>query len=944
MLRSTLLHRNSAPARANWLSLRVCLLLIPSCALLATSLTAQTQTGAVAGRAIDASGDGLPGVLVTLSGPALMGERTAVTLEDGLFRFPSLAPGEDYELVFDMDGFSRVIRQGLRVQIGTTAAVDVTLQLSEVEDEITVTGESPLIDTSSATVAMNHGIELLENIPNTRRFQDAVSQSAGLVDDAYTGVSVGQTWSAKGGAATSNEIAFDGVASTSPVYHASAQEVVYEAVDEVQVVTGGLPAELGNVGGAYVNVVTKSGGNTFHGSAAAFYQDDGLQSDNLSDDLIERGLESSDEIIDYDDYSFNLGGPIVRDKLWWNVAYRKFDTQDNRPGFPIPDEFERDYYFGKVTLQPNQRNNIFVMYNRNENEWAHQPPTAFYTPEAAWFNPSTTEVAKAKWTSALTDRVLLELDISTAKTDSSLLPQTDSGEAYLDLLTNVWSGGAFIYQRNRTERDQAKLALPWYVDGVAGNHQFKAGVELEKSNWYGDNFKETPVLYHLTLGGAPLLAVFSNYPSQTNSEGDGLHGYLQDTWDVSSRLTLNLGVRLNTWQGSYPAQGNAGFSYGPFVDFAPVSIGDTEILDWTSFEPRIAATWSLTESGTSVLRLALGRYHHALYFGYMILGNPNALAFTIHPWLDLNADLFANQNEVFGAISGGGGASASIEPGTNNPYTDEIVLGYQTELFDNISLSVNATYREDKDSIDITKPGAGPESYVPIEVADPGIDGVAGTGDDQTLTLFNQIDNFLAPQVITNVPQAEREYKGVEAIVQRRYDGNWQALASLTWQDSEGTIGTDFNSSLGWSGAFEDPNNLINLEGPLSLNREWQAKLMGTYVAPWDVSISGYFLYQSGLPIYRSLTTVLNQGAVAVVADPRDTHELDDQNRLDLRIEKKFQLADRLGVDLSVDVFNVFNENAVTTANGGTVAGGGFLRPLTIQPSRTMRFGARMRW
>jgi len=903
---------------------------------------AQTQTGNINGIVTDPNGDPVPGVTVTLSEGSVMGSKTDVTGASGGFRFPALLPDDDYVLTFDLDGFRRVVREGVIVTVGQTVGLAITMQLSGVAEEITVTGETPMVDTTSATVATDFGSDLLTNIPNSRRFQDAVTQAPGLVSTATSGVGVGQVWSSKGGSSTSNEIGMDGVAVTNPIYHSSSQELVYEAIETVQVVTGGLPAELGNVGGAYINVVTKSGGNQVRGEVAAYYTDDSLQSDNLTDDLRDQGITAAPEYTKYTDYSFNVGGPIRRDRVWFNVGYRKYDEGFAVNGFPNDAEFLRDYYLGKITFQPGVSHNIFVMYSSNDIETLYDPANLLYSPEATWYRPDSSEVAKAKWTAILTDDLLLEVDVATARTEARLYPQPDAGDSYLEFTTSRWTGGAFIYQENDTDRNQAKAALSWFKDEMAGSHDFKFGLEYEKSDWDGRNFKEfSPVYYHLTYLGYPYIATFASYPSTTYNRIEGLHLFAQDSWTVTDRVTLNLGVRYNTWEGSYPAQSREAVTYGPYVNLPAVDIGDTTLFDWSSFEPRLAAIVALDEDGTSVLRASLARYHHAMMMGYMILGNPNALSASVNLWYDLDADYFADPNEVFDVVSLIGGGH--VAPNTTNPYTDEITVGYQRQLSKDFSLTLNASYREEKDSIDITKPDLTEDSYMAVDITDPGPDGVPGTGDDQTLTVYNQIDGFTAPQVIDNVDLAERTYKGVELIGTKRLSGKWQGLFSILWQQADGTLGTDFDASKGWSSAFDDPNKLINLDGPLSLDREWQVKLSGTYVGPWGLFFSGYWTYQTGTPIFRLLPVTLNQGAVNVVADPKDTWRNDDITRLDLRVEKVFSFGARpteLGIIL--DAFNGFNENGITSKDPRTAVG--FGKAIAIQAPRVLRIGARVRF
>jgi hypothetical protein len=907
------------------------------------AVEAQTQTGQINGTVKARNGADLPGVTVTLTGSGVMGTKTTVTEASGNFRFPSLLPAADYSLAFDLEGFNRTVREGIQVSAGQTVTLPVVMDLPTVTEEITV-AQSPMVSVTSPTASTSQGAELLEAIPNTRQFQDAVSRSPSLVGGGDAG-----TWSSKGGAATSNEVAFDGVANTSPIFHTIQQSLVYESVAEVQVVTGALPAELGNVGGAFVNVVTKSGGNQFRGEVSAFYQDESLQSDNLDDPLREQGIESAAEIKDFDDQAFNVGGPIVRDQAWFNVAFRNYLRADSLSGFPEVNEDEREYWIGKVTLQPSEKHNLFVMYNHNEGSLLYNPANEFNSPEATWFYPSESDLYKAKWMMVLNSNAYLETDLSQTEDEIGYVPQRDStGVSYYDAITLQWTGAAYLYGGNQTRRRYARVAVPWYVDDWGGSHDFKGGIEYENLNYTSDNVKDSEVYYHYTYAGYPLFAVFSNYPKHTVQESDGVHAFIQDNWRVTDRVTLSLGVRGNTWDGIYPAQGDTGpgRTYGPYVQFAPVHIDDTTSIDWKVLEPRVGATISLDEAGKSVLRAAYSQYHHGLYFGYLILGNPNALGYTINVWTDLDGDVFADPDEVGPVIASGGGVAALVDPDLENPVTDELMVGFESQILRDLSIGINATWREDDDLIEIVKPGLGPADFVPVDVPDPGADGVAGTGDDQVLHLFNQVSGFDVGQEVTNPPRADREYKGVELIARKRLTHKWQGLASLVWQEATGSMGNSFNASLGYSLDFDDPNKLINLNGPLDQDREWQAKVMGSYQAPLGFIFSGYWEFLTGYPLYRTLSANLNQGPegpVPVVAEPRDTYRLDDLTRLDLRVEKVFTLGARpYEIGIILDAFNVFNENGVTVENGDTLGGGGFGRPVAIQLPRTLRVGARL--
>ncbi len=931
-------------------------LLVLILSLAAVPVLGQTQTGAIEGLVKRPDGEPVANVAVTLSGPSVMGTRTQATRASGAFRFRNLLPGEDYVVELTLDEFQGQRHVGLVVKVGQTTTLRVALELAAVEDVLTVTSEAPVVDVTSDVVATHFGTDMLEKVPTPERgWQDTVLQTPGMIDGRNP--IYGRLFSSRGGSIAENQSAFDGVVNTSPITNAAGAGIAFESIEEVQVLTGALPAEIGNVSGAFINIVTKSGGNDLRGVAATYYQDQDLQDDNVDAELAAAGVEPT-LITDYEDWSFNLGGPISRDRLWFNFALSARDKAQTVTGFPEDEAITDDYALAKLTWQPTSKHSFVVMYNDHDNAANYSissPPFSDYSPEATWRGDKGHEILKLKWTGIFTDSALLEVDLGINDGESELLAQPGASHAYLDFATSRRTGGPFNEQISKTARDQARAVFSLFRDDLGGAHQFKFGIEYQDSlfDWNVDK-DFSPVYVHLLFAGFPALTSFANQDDLDSPVAfEGLHAYAQDTWQVSERVTLNLGLRYNTWRGFYPPQSNRGFSYGPFVNFPAASSPEVEAFDWGTLEPRLAATVTLDEAGRSVLRLGLGRYHHGPNTSLFLLGNPNGLRLSINPWVDLDGDLFSDPDEVFPAVQTTGGTP--VDPDLQQPFTDEITLGFERQ-FGDLSLAVNAFYRESDDLIDDFNISAGPSSYVPVEIPDVGLDGVPGTSDDGTMTVFNQISDFTNQLQITNPAAAEREMKGVELVATKRLSNGWQGLASLVWQESAGALGSDAINAFGFSLGYNDPNVLADSWGPLELDREWQAKVIGTYLAPHGFAFSGYLRYQTGVPLYRLYSVELNQGPQQTFADPRGAHREDDLTQLDLRVDKTFSFGSRpWELGLNLDVFNVFNDNTVTrrqnlsgsySIHTGLFAPstGGWGNPREIQGPQTIRLGVRLRF
>ena len=925
-------------------------------------LGAQTQLGSISGTVKSSDDVTLPEASVTLEGPSMMGRQVVKSDSFGRFRFPGIPPGKDYTIEVSRDGFQGKRYVGFTVEIGQTTLVRIDLETAEISDEISVSATFvPLLDSTTSATSTHFGLDFLENLPvGERSWEDVVLFAPGVVDGSVAGR--GNMFSSRGSAVVDNQSAFDGVVNTSAQTNTEGAGIAFETIEQIQVLSGALPAEIGNVSGLYANLVTKSGGNRHQGEGAFYFVNEDLQSDNVSSSLAQAGLEPT-LITDYEDWALNLGGPIAKDKLWFNVSAGRRSTSTDISGFPEDETFDNDYRFAKLTWQPRQQHTFVVMYNDHDTNVNHfaTVPLSQHTPEATRRKPGENEILKLKWAGSLTNKGLLEIDLAANDQKSSLLAQEGSGPANFDLVTGLLSGGAFQENVFGDSRDQARAAFSWFRGGARGSHELKIGIDYEDSTTdiFSSNDR-SPVLAHLLFAGAPGLALFSNSAAGvlTSASIEGLHAYIQDSWQVSNRLTLNLGLRFNSWTGAFPPQTSPAFTYGSNVDIPAITLDqELEALSWSSLEPRIAGTIVLDEDGRSLVRLGLSRYHSGIATSFFNLANPVGFSSSTHAWADSNGDLFADPDEVFPALAQTFASPGAIDPDLEQPYTDEITLSYARKLSSDVSLNLNAFYRETQDLVEDTNISADESSFVPVVIPDAGPDTIPNTADDGTRTVFNQVADFNNILQLTNPELAARESKGLEVVVTKRLSNRWQALGSLVWQESTGTVGNSILTSLGNSASFNDPNARLNLDGALPLDREWQARLLGTYEGPFGILLSGHLSFLTGVPIYRELTVSLNQGAIVVVADPKDTHREEDLLNLDLRVEKSFALGDqrpaRLG--LSLEVLNLLNGDAVTrsSSTGGTydvarssffAPAGGFAAPQEIQAPRMIRVGAQIRF
>jgi hypothetical protein len=323
------------------------------------------QTGTLDGVVNDNEGSALPGATVTIKSPALMlPQMTKLTSEKGYFRFPALSPGY-YVVTFDLGGFKTLVREGVRISVGETTTLNITLEISPIQETILVTGESPTIDRHKTTLTSNLKLEFLTSIPTQRTL---LSSEFSLVP--------GMVYETVHGAALSDQAyMLDGVNISDPNTGLLLVSYGFDIIEELAIDTGALRAEYGNVRGAVINAVTKSGGNDWHGQVSLYYRNKNLQ------DVNTKGTPLEGQYVGFRfeyDWSFIIGGPIIKNKLWFfgNMSYN--GKEDYVDGYPwdksvrTPADNQRYYPYAKLSWQIDENNKLILSYNHQNIKRNHR--------------------------------------------------------------------------------------------------------------------------------------------------------------------------------------------------------------------------------------------------------------------------------------------------------------------------------------------------------------------------------------------------------------------------------------------------------------------------------------------------------------------------------------------------------------------------------------------
>ncbi|MGH9334690.1 MAG: carboxypeptidase regulatory-like domain-containing protein, partial [Vicinamibacteria bacterium] len=457
---------------------------------------AQTLTGSIFGTVNDSSGGRLPGVTVTVTSPQLIrGRETRVTSDQGAYRVPSLPPGT-YVVTFELSGFQTMKREGILLLAGQSLAVDAHLELAQIQEAVTVSGEAPLVDTRSSALVNVSDTDTLENVPVTRELTKLLNIMPGVTDGRYEFAPVNTV---HGGTVRQNLYTLDGVNVNDPVQNTTAILLPVDAFQEIQITTAGITAEFGDASGALVNYVTKSGGNDFDGGVNLYYQGEGTESDNVTDELRQQGLSSSGGFDHVYDAGVLLGGPIRENRAWFFTNLRYFDSAFRRPDFRGPIATDEKHWFTKPTIQLTDSSRLDVgVFFRDALEFPFGAASTFRNSadDRTWDgNSKQNIIVNPRWTNMLSDSTLVD-----ARASFSIYkilgenPNNDGSPAYMDVATGIISGGsAQADGDNRRNRHEVKVDLSHFLEeGPGGSHSLKTGF----------SWGITPVWYTQFLKGA----------------------------------------------------------------------------------------------------------------------------------------------------------------------------------------------------------------------------------------------------------------------------------------------------------------------------------------------------------------------------------------------------------------------------------------------------------
>jgi hypothetical protein len=938
----------------------------------ATVAHAQVQTGSILVKASDEQNAVMPGVSVTISSPVLVaGSMTGVTDTGGVLRFPSLVPGT-YSVKLELSGFQTLLREGIVVIVGQTTPIDVSLKVATLAETVTVSGLSPTVDTTSANVAVNLSEQLIQGTPGGRDIWALVEAKVpGLVisrpDVGGTSGGLQGTFSARGTTSAQNTSFLNGVNVGDPAAIGAAGFYYdFDAFDDIQVSTGSHDITV-PTSGVFLNMITKTGGNRWNGTATGTWTGEPVQGRNdHNPDLQKYGFRPDGNTSDFvSDFNVSAGGPLVKNKLRFFGSFRDWRVHQNVPvqnSQTVLDQTNITSGLGNFTYQANQNHRFTGFYSRQRYSKPNRLLNAasITVPESTVDEEDMFDLAQGLWNAVLGKNFFVD---ARGGLNKILFPTYFNGgnnQSTIDNATGI------IYGNNTTEvirnrdRYQANATGQYYVDQALGaRHEIKFGFDyshaVTKNQTHRiDNVQTT----YTTATGAfvPVNVTLYATPQNDATALNVLALFAQDSISIK-RLTLIGAFRFEQLEGYLPSQSS------PPSPFATANIGgfaaqprsydeQRDIVKWNTTGPRISAVFDATGDGRTAAKASYGRYYYVLSTGGggVSAVNHNANYSEQYTWNDANANRKFDLGEqtgvpVVSAVVVNGAILTSIDSEFSRPYTDEFSAGVDREVMPNTKLGVVFTYRRDT-NLQVSINPDNPYATTLTSAVDPGIDGVVGTGDDGSYGFYART-SAANRTVITNDPNAKEIYKGLEITLNKRLTNRWQMLAGYTFSKNQ-LVDATLDTS---------PNFLINANGNISpdagvggstrcagcgasnADRPNQFKLTGMYLLPWhDVILSGNFSSQQGPAYTRQISRAVGFATNQIInLEPMGNSRIDTLNKIDVRVGKLFRLSGNRSFEGTIDFDNLLNSDTVWQVRNRTEAAA-FTDPTTGQRATLQQF------
>ncbi len=957
---------------------------------------AQTFTGRIDVMVVDGTGAVLPGVTVELTGPQAT---NAVTNERGEARFLNLAPGK-YAVTARLSGFGDYRNIDVPVGAGSIVSLKATMAVAGMATSVDVRAVTPVIETKRQTISTNVSLDELQGIPTARDPWVVLQTVPSVIVDRVNvgGAESGQqsNYVAKGARGGENTWNIDGIAITdmgslgsSPTYYD------FDMFQEMQMTTGGADPTTPTPG-VQLNFVLRGGTNSWRGSARYYFENNDLQSDNLSDSL--RGtLGSYNRVNTYKDYGFEFGGPILKNRLFMWGAFGKTEPEmdiytysANTRNLVVPSKgcgpTERmtaaggayalssrdcttlENYSAKLNAEINANTRANFTFFQGNKLKAGRGASATRTAETSWNQDGPTSMYKGEINRTVGNSLFLTARYAHVESEFSLVPIGGMDALHYRDDARVHNGSYFQYATKRPQ-DNVNAEGNFFK----GNHELK----------FGFGWRSAAVTSESGWPGVGIQTRHATYPAMTAvivrdwasaSEGKYWSAYAGDTISFD-RLTVNLGLRWDRSISSIAAASVPGNTVVPNLLPALDAPAVKDAIVWNTITPRVGVTYALNDSRKTIARASYST------FASQLDANRSALIASAIPYYsyvyyrvtDTNGNRAADAAEVAaGTFLGTAGFDPSNPLGGNPdtigdygvPRTHEVVLGLEHELRANFGLSGSFTWRKYTNFNWLHHRGVTGANFVSAG----NVTGTVAPIGSYSIPLYN-VDPAALPadngRVYENRPGYTQQFWGLEFAATKRMSNNWMMRAGF----STGEHTEDFKDD----GARFDPTPNLplagtplaspNVSGGLVLTQtagsgksnvflvapKYQFILTSAYQARYGINLGMNYVARQGYstPYYlgehAGTEDDLNpSGRNILLSTDIGDARLPMVHSFDARISKVLKVS-RLTADVDLDFFNLFNTSTILGRQFDLNATNGD-QPLEIMNPRVVRLGLRVRF
>jgi Carboxypeptidase regulatory-like domain len=860
--------------------------LVALVALVASApLAAQTLTGSISGVVRDDQAAILPGASVTLTGR--QGTQNQVSDSEGRYRFAALEPGT-YELSVQLQGFQTTKQSELIITAGRNLEIDLTMKVGGVAENVTVVGESPVVDVKSSATETTISQDLLYSAPITRTAINVLNYAPGINSSSAYG----------GDSGSANSLLIDGVDTRDPSGGTAWSFYNYNIIQEIQFQGLGAPAEYGGFTGAVVNTITKSGGNRFTGLFDVLMTNSGLGSKNVPADVAAKNPNLADpaKTTSFWDLTTQIGGPIKQNKLFYFASAQRFLLETD-PSGPVTRRHEVSPRLNlKLTWQPSSNDNFtgHLQYDAYNIIGRAGVSALIATDKLTNREDAPEYLWLGQWRHVFGANTFSEVKYTGWWGFYDLNPEVKDSY-HIDENGLITGGQGWFYYADR-DRHQVNASVTHYADKF-GRHDLKFGAEFERSKTR-DRYGYSNGFTFYDYGGVPYYAYSYGYDVSANNTRTSV--FAQDSWRIGNRVSVNLGLRGDLIRGDHPDLGN--------------------VYSSNNWAPRLGISWDLMGDNRTVAKGTYGQYYEGAQTTLFTRAVPGVQDFVTYFVVD--GDIHDLEEVSRSVLS----VPYKVASDIKHPRVDEVTLAFERALSAGTRLVVTGIWRDSENFVNAVNPVSrwsvvNPTNQLtnqPIQLYRWANRTAADVGSNFIIQNVDGFQYFDSSGNLIGTAHPFRKYRAVMFVLSKRLANRWQAQASYVYSKTTGNVDNNGGQQVA-TRQFTTPNYaLINAEGHNTNDRPHEFKLLGTYQIPVvDVAVNGYFRILSGrtyTPFQQFTNAELNMASAyrRPYLEPLGSRRLDKAALLDLRLEKVFRIeANQIG--LYFDIENVTNSSNITS-------------------------------